>query len=351
MAYYRKENKTWTANWFLKGKQHTKGGFSSRKIAEIYEAQKKIEIERKSVKLPTIDHTKISELISGFLSYQKIRKKEKSYKRDKEVLSQFLKYCEENGNVYVRHIDMETIETFSSWKQEQITPQGKKTSKRTVNLYIKTIRLCFDYAKKREIVEENFVKKVDLLRVDKEEYPRILTKKEIEIIENIATKSVIKNEVFVLLRTGLRSQELCDLEVNDIDFANKKIIVQAAKAKARKTRHIPMTSSTYKMLEEITKKTIKEKRTHLFCTSKGKKRNNVDLNKLFRKVLLKAKDQGVDISRVNVHTLRRTFISHMVMNGVDAIKIMSIVGHEDYSTMKKYLALTSNYLSDIPEIF
>ena len=66
-------------------------------------------------------------------------------------------------------------------------------------------------------------------------------------------------------------------------------------------------------------------------------------------MLKQAQKQGMDISRVNVHTLRKTYISHLVMAGVEPVKVMEIVGHREWATMRRYLALAPGYLQNVQD--
>ena len=70
--------------------------------------------------------------------------------------------------------------------------------------------------------------------------------------------------------------------------------------------------------------------------------------KRFKSLLKKLEEQGeiARIEKINVHNLWKTYISHLVMKGVDPIKLMAIVGHKDFSTMKRYLHLSPKYRTD-----
>ena len=37
---------------------------------------------------------------------------------------------------------------------------------------------------------------------------------------------------------------------------------------------------------------------------------------------------------------------HMVMNGVNPVKVMTIVGHKEFSTMRRYLYLTPEFSTE-----
>ena len=106
-----------------------------------------------------------------------------------------------------------------------------------------------------------------------------------------------------------------------------------------------------KKLEELIGKAGESKRSLVFVNSNENRHCLRNILRRFRTILKNAKEHGVDIEGVNIHSLRRTYISHMIMSGQDPVKVMKIVGHQSWETMKKYLFLTEEYLRDVPDIF
>ena len=54
--------------------------------------------------------------------------------------------------------------------------------------------------------------------------------------------------------------------------------------------------------------------------------------------------RGIGISDMTVHALRHTFISHLVMNGVDLVSVKELAGHSDIKTTMRYAHLAPGHL-------
>ncbi|BBM84495.1 tyrosine-type recombinase/integrase [Candidatus Uabimicrobium amorphum] len=180
------------------------------------------------------------------------------------------------------------------------------------------------------MIPENPFEDVDGIRVDKEDSPRILTKADVKIIEELAQGSVIEKELRFLLRTGMRVSEMIHLEVQDVDLDRSIIIVRSHKAKSRKTRYVPIVSKLYDMLHNLKLNANKNKRKLVFVNSLGNQHCLRNILCRFRTILRHAEERGVNVDGVNIHTLRKSYISHMIMSGQDPTKVMKIVGHQSW---------------------
>lgn len=252
--------------------------------------------------------------------------------------------------------DQEKIELY-----ESITPQLMREyiqfrrdcgiSDVTINNSIQVLQSVCKFVKENNLAPQNPLENFKKIRVDKQDDVRILSKKDLATIEEIAQSSSRRDEFFFLVRTGCRLSEMINLEVGDIDLKKNRVKISASKAKSRRTRYVPITKSVVEILQRKVKAANERGCTIVFPNNRGKKLFAVSVWKSFSCILQKAKEKGVNVDGVKVHTLRATYISHMIMNGVDPMKVMRIVGHTNFETMKKYLHLSDEYLNDVPEIF
>ena len=66
------------------------------------------------------------------------------------------------------------------------------------------------------------------------------------------------------------------------------------------------------------------------------------------RIVLEAEKAKIkDLSRL--HTLRHTFASRLVVNGVDLPTVMKLMGHSDIQTTMIYAHLTPDHLADAVE--
>ena len=57
----------------------------------------------------------------------------------------------------------------------------------------------------------------------------------------------------------------------------------------------------------------------------------------------------MEIENVNLHTLRHTFISHLIMAGVDIPTAMRLSGHKDLRVTQIYMHLAKDHIKKAVE--
>lgn len=349
MPYYKKKSRSWTAQWQISGKRSSKDGFSSKRNAEIFESQQFARAEKRLLGQEDFPEISLEDLFAKFIEDGKRRKREKSYKRDVSSLRIWLDFFEQKGVFYAHHVSQAHLSEFLDWRLSRPISSGKYPSTRTVNLDMITLRAAFGWAAKRGILPQSPLKDLPLFK-QASQSPRYLTLDELSLVENIAkTEGKIWEEIFVLARTGMRSGELCSLKISNANLEKRQIILRPEQTKANMVRIIPFGKEVGEVLARLIGESKEKGIDFVFCTRSGSKQTPKNLFWRFRCVLKQAQKQGMDISRVNVHTLRKTYISHLVMAGVEPVKVMEIVGHREWATMRRYLALAPGYLQNVQD--
>lgn len=213
--------------------------------------------------------------------------------------------------------------------------------KKTVNNDLGTIRRFFNLAIKRGYLDKNPMEKVEMLKISDRRLPRFLTKEELERIY-AKLKDEDKDIVKVLANTGMRWGALRHLEWKDVDMENRIIKIREKilhtgkvwKPKVGSARDIPMDDVVYEILK-------KRKRTEGFVFSKrdGKILDRNNLRERLQRVCRK-----LGIENVNIHTLRHTFCSHLIMSGVDIPIMMKLSGHKDIRVAQMYMHLAKDHV-------
>jgi len=191
----------------------------------------------------------------------------------------------------------------------------------------------------------NILKKDITLRIKRpkreKKLPVVLTKQEIlSLLSNLPTRKS-KLMVSLIYACGLRVSELTALKVLDLEFEEKIGQVRQAKGKKDRIFNIPdfLIEDLHKQAE-IQKKFNQE---YLFSGKEGKQMTSRNLQKIVSYAAQKA-----NISKsVHCHTLRHSFATHLLENGVDIRKIQELLGHSNLATTQIYTHVSTEELKKI----
>lgn len=169
----------------------------------------------------------------------------------------------------------------------------------------------------------------------------VLTKEEIKKFMESFQNKKSKLMVSFIYSCGFRVSEIINLKVRDLDFNEKIGYVRQAKGKKDRLFNIPSF-----LLEELKKQYEKQKQKnqeYLFSGPKGKLSDR-NIQKIVR---IAAKRAGIE-KPVHTHTLRHSFATHLLEDGVDIRKIQLLLGHSDLSTTQIYSHVSTEELKKIP---
>jgi integrase len=150
---------------------------------------------------------------------------------------------------------------------------------------------------------------------------------------------------FTFLNTGMRKAELENLEWADIDFKRRKIRIQWKEYWQPKTgeRDIPMSNQLHDILLKLKEENDKGLKSRFVFPNK--KTGGRIKTKLREKLIQIAREAGIE-GLTKLHTLRHTFASHLVMQGVDLPTVKKLMGHSDIQTTMIYAHLAPDHLAD-----
>jgi len=201
----------------------------------------------------------------------------------------------------------------------------KKLSKPWMNATISAVKLLFCDVLKREW---NYL---DLPRPRKDKkVPVILSKDEVRRI--IDSKTNLKHKA-ILITTysgGLRIGEVSTLRVTDIDSG--RMLIHLRKAKGDKERYTILSPIALALLRSYYR--IYRPKEWLFegslpCNAISKR----TVQQVFKQALIKSNVQ----KKVSVHSLRHSFATHLLEQGVALPIIQMMMGHKSLKTTSGYL--------------
>ena len=170
--------------------------------------------------------------------------------------------------------------------------------------------------------------------------PVVLTTEEVLLLLEAAPGPKYKAALGVAYGAGLRVSEVSNLKVSDIDSERK--VLRVEQGKGRKDRNGMLSPRLLELLREWW--LIGQPTTWLFPGRDPLL--PITTRQLYRIVRDTAAAVGIE-KRVSPHTLRHSFATHLLEQGVDIRVIQVALGHSKLDTTARYAHVASKVLRDV----
>ncbi|OFY88047.1 MAG: recombinase XerD [Bacteroidetes bacterium RIFOXYA2_FULL_33_7] len=244
------------------------------------------------------------------------------------------KSCFEEFINYYHKIDIDLIDEkmISSFLRYLVVERKVSTSFQ--NQTINAIKFYYEKLKKGErklyYIERPRREKTLPTVLSEEEVTKILNS-----IDNIKHKAIL----MTIYSAGLRISEVLKLKIKDIDSQRMQIKIEQSKGKKDR---ISILSN--KNLEVLRLYFLKYKpKVWLFEGQNGEQYSQRSIQNILKTAAVKA---GIK-KYVTVHTLRHSFATHLLENGVDLRYIQSLLGHSNSKTTEIYTHITTKGLENL----
>lgn len=134
----------------------------------------------------------------------------------------------------------------------------------------------------------------------------------------------------LIYSAGLRVSEVCKLRITDIDFDRKQIHIR--ESKNNKSRYVVLSEYIAKGLQQY----IKGSKPKDFLFNGRDKGFSLSHNAVQQTFRLAMEKSGIKKDAC-VHTLRHSFATHLLEQGVDIVTIKEQLGHAHIQTTMMYL--------------
>ncbi len=343
MPVIYKRGKSYYIDYRVQGKRMRKRLGRSKQIAELALKDIEVKLARKEL-IPAPRKISLDEFFEEYSNHARKSLAPRSFERYREVIHHFCEFL--TNYPQVKSMSQVSDSLFEKFQDERIG----KIKAITINFEITVLRAIFNYAAKKGFCIKNPTLGVEFLKVTDRKQPIFLTGEEItKILDFCKTDPRFKYLypiIFTFLHTGLRLGELVHLEQNDIDLGARVIKIQNKgywHTKSYKPRVIPISDELHQVLSPYisARNKLKAKIDHnfVFIDQAGAQLDKHLRDKFMR---LTASCGLKHVTRL--HTLRHTFASHLVMNGVDLPSIQKLLGHTDIETTMIYSHLSPEHL-------
>ncbi len=359
MGEIYKRGKVWYLDIRVDGRRVRRRIGPVKKVAELALKEAEVKIAKEEhgfgqAKMPLTD------FLDSYLEYSQATHRKTTTDRYRAVIDHFREFLQSSPKVrYVSDVSTEVIDKYKVFRKnanggspavEEDANGGrspKVAKSRTVNFELDTLRLIFNLAIKWGYIRENPTKGVAKLKVDENQTPRFLSVNECRRFLDVCPPNLYPI-YYTFLHTGMRKAELENLTWADIDLERRQISIRRKKDWRPKTgeRDIPISDGLLKLLTDLHRKRDgRSKNDYVFpVKSSGKNMHNY-----LRMELIKIAKKAEIGEFTKVHTLRHTFASHLVMQGVDLPTVQKLMGHSDIETTMIYAHLGPDHLANAVE--
>jgi len=209
----------------------------------------------------------------------------------------------------------------------------KKQSSQTINLALNAVKFLYrEVLKDQQKLDVKFAKRGSKL-------PVVMSHAEAEKVINATKNAKYRLMIALGYACGLRVSEVVGLVVGDMDVDGLVVHVKGGKGKKDRISVLP------EKLRHDLKNFIGGKRVdeYVFGSNRGGKLTTTSLQKMFRKSLAAA---GIR-KPVTFHSLRHSFATHLLENGVDVRYVQELLGHSNIRTTQRYTRVTNPNLKNI----
>jgi site-specific recombinase XerD len=249
-----------------------------------------------------------------------------AYKSDFRLFNRFLL---EQGITELEQIDAHRMRTYPKWLKR--TGHEPSSTARRIN----SLRSFFKWLEEEDVIDDNPMQKIKAPRLDNH-IPVYFKDDELAQFLSAPTlrHPLDKAVIHLLINTGLRRQEIINLNLDDIDFAGS--ILKVSEGKGGKDRIIPINQMAEQALREYLKVRPEVEDNALFI---GMRTSRIRIGKtylhnLFQRCL---HESGIRKQGLTLHKLRHTFATQLLELGADLRTLQELLGHQELSTTQIYV--------------
>jgi site-specific recombinase XerD len=245
---------------------------------------------------------------------------------------------------------MNTLRHFVLWLDEPIEEVtnkkilhyidhllNRRLKPKTINCHLDSIRGFYEYLINEEDVPmTNPVKRGYALRLSRP-LPKHLREEEIAILFDHIKGYRDKAMFTLMLRTGLRVEEVANLTLKAIDLKRRKIYVY--NGKGNKDRVVYISNDAFNALVEYLRVRPSTRANKVFLVEKGTYTGKpISVRGIQKRIEYYAKKTGI---KTSCHPLRHTMATQLLNADADLVTIQDLLGHSRIKTTQRYCKVSN----------
>lgn len=323
--YQTKNGPKWRVWVYLDGvRLKSKAGFLSQKEAENWEAEQlEIASQKRSASLTNLDCVELATL---YLEDMAVRVQPNTWTAKRTTLQRFIKFF--SGHFYLEKLKPHDVDRYLHARLSA----GNKAANRD----IVELKAFINWTIKKQLYDgKNLFALVP--KFSEEKFVRhVPTRDDVEKVMAIASLEQ-QDFLHILLHTGARLSEVCELNWSDIDFENQTLTLYTRKRRGgnREPRRIAMSNSLTAVLQA--RRNNGAHSTYVFV---GRDKQQFTKNSV--RLWLPELSKKAGVPHFTAHGIRHYVATKLAHSGtISPFQIQAVLGHQNLSTTENYLqALT-----------
>jgi integrase/recombinase XerC len=260
-----------------------------------------------------------------------------NYRRD---LTLIIAFCDHNGIDEWRALDSQHVRSFAAAEYR------RGQSARTIQRRLSALRSFCNFLLRERVLTFNPANEVQAPKapkrlpqtIDADQMTRLLAFRSDEHLD-VRDKAVME----LFYSSGLRLSELTDLDLEDLDLADRTVRVTG---KGSKTRIVPVGRYAIEALSAWFRARAELSRPDERAVFVSQRGTRLSTRSVQMRIEQWAKRQGLGV-HVHPHLFRHSFATHLLESSQDLRGVQELLGHANISTTQVYTHLDFQHLAKI----
>ena len=214
---------------------------------------------------------------------------------------------------------------------------GQRLRPKTINCYLNTVCQFYHYLSEEEgIPIVNPVRRPNIMKLPRG-LPKHLREEHIEILFNNLKGRRDQAMFTLMLRCGLRVEEVAHLLLSDIDLKRRMLLIQDGKG--AKDRIVYLSNDALHALLAYLRVRPANRVKRVFLVEKGPfTGQSISIRGIQKRMEYYARKTGL---RISCHHLRHTMATQMLNADADLSTIQDLLGHNSIRTTQRYCRISN----------
>ena len=248
----------------------------------------------------------------------------------------------------LREIKPDVFREYARYLENLVSERtGKLLAESTKSHLIFAARQLFRSLYQADLLLTNPAQDLFFKKRDETGHRAVLSREEmarlLDSIEPVSPKAVRDRTLFELMySSGLRAGEVTRLEVGDIDFETRMLLIR--ESKWGKDRIVPISKVAMIFLESWIGGRKRQRARLVFPGHRG----SLTLAGLNRRLKDWAEKVGIKKKHLSLHSIRHSVATHLLENGANVRYVQELLGHESLQTTVGY---THNLIENLKKTY